>query len=322
MIGRILVALIVCAVIVFAILWAMSGGLTKALDYARTISNPIDLLIGGNATGTPFTLPGQPDYLSGPDLGIADSNYENAVYDTNLGLNDQTSVSQNPATYGNTSPKSGSVHLTSGAVGSSAADEYFIIDADPTLTAPVSLSGWSVQSAYSGARFPIPPAAPLFAQGVVNAVKPVSLDPGASAIVSSGVPPTGVSFRENSCVGYLAQFQSFTPPIQARCPSAADMIPDTPQNRQALGDSCFQFIDALPSCTFPRQAPAGVSAACMNAVTDALSYNSCVNRHQLDSDFYGSTWRLYLGSAQPLWRTHDIIRLLDERGQVVDVLTF
>lgn len=322
MIGRILVALIVCALLVFAVLWAMSGGLTQALAYARTISNPIDLLVGGEATGTPFTLPGQPDYLSGPDLGIADSNYENAVYDTNLGLGDQAPVSQNPATYGNTSPHSGSVHLSVGAGGGSAAQEYFTIDADPTLTAPISLSGWSVQSAYTGARFAIPPAAPLFAQGVVNAVKPVSLDPGGSAIVSSGVPPTGVSFRENSCVGYLAQFQQFAPPLQARCPSAVEMIPDTPENRQALGDSCFDFIDSLPSCTFPKQAPSGVTAACANAVADVLSYNSCVNRHQLDPDFYGSTWRLYLGSAQPLWRAHDIIRLLDERGQVVDVLTF
>ncbi len=321
MIGRVLVALIVCALLVFGVLWAMSGGLTDALDYARTISNPIDLLIGGEATGTPFALPGQPDYISGPDLGIADSNYENAVYDTNLGLDDQAPVSQNPATYGDTSPHSGSVHLSSGETGGPASEEYFEIDADPTLTAPVSLSGWSVQSAYSGARYPIPPAAPLFAQGVVNAVKPVSLDPGGSAIVSSGVPPTGVSFRENSCAGYLAQFQEFTPPIQARCPSASAMIPDTPENRQSLGDSCFDFIGSLPSCTFPQQAPAGVSPACASAVADALSYNSCVNRHQLDGNFYGSTWRLYLGSAQPLWREHDIIRLLDERGEVVDVLT-
>jgi hypothetical protein len=306
--------------IVFFILWVMGGGITRALDYAHTISNPIELLIGVNATGTPFKLPGQPDYLSGPDLGIADSNYENALYEA--GRDDQSSLSYNPTTFGNTSPYHGSVHLSSGAVGGSSAQEYFIIDVDSVLTTPISLSGWSVQSAYSGVRFPIPPAAPLFAQGVVNAVKPVSLDPGGSAIVSSGIPPTGVSFRENSCIGYLAQFQQFTPPIQAYCPSATEIIPDTPENRRVLDDSCFDYLDSLPPCTFPQREPAEITPACASAVANALSYNNCVNHHQLDRNFYRPIWRLYLGSAQSLWRTHDSIRLLDEHGQVVDVLTF
>jgi hypothetical protein len=82
MLGRILVALLMCALLVFGIIWIMGGGLTRALAYARTISNPLDLF-AGNASGESFKLPGQPELVSGPDIGLsAGTNYENAILDT------------------------------------------------------------------------------------------------------------------------------------------------------------------------------------------------------------------------------------------------
>ncbi|MEN9413526.1 MAG: hypothetical protein RLZZ342_613 [Candidatus Parcubacteria bacterium] len=323
MLGRILVALLMCALLVFGIIWIMGGGLTRALAYARTISNPLDLFVG-NASGEAFKLPGQPELVSGPDIGLAaGTNYENAILDTDYGGVEPTQLSTNPQTYGNPSPSAQAIHLSYGSMGTSpSTEEYLYLEADAANATSISLAGWSLQSAYSKVRIALPQAAPLFAQGIVNAVKPLSLDPGSTALITTGTSPVGVSFRENRCSGFLAQFQKFTPSIQSRCPYATELIPDTAANRAQLGDSCFEFMQTLPLCSFPTQAPADISPACRQALVETLTYNRCVNTHQAARDFYTSQWRIYLNVAQPLWREHDTVRLLDASGRVVDVLTY
>lgn len=323
MIARILIALLVCALLVFGVIWIMSGGLSRAIQYASTISNPLELFVG-TASGTPFRLPGQPDlenFGSGMDLS-AGSDLENAIYDTDLGgATDTPSI--DPQSYGNPSTAVGSVTLAYGGGGTgSTADEYLIISTATSNTGPVSLAGWSLQSAYTGVRHTLPQAAPTFIQGVVNAVQPANLNPGDSAIVSSGISPVGVSFRENSCAGYLSQFQGFNPPLQARCISASEAIPDSPEMRATYGDSCLDYLMTLPSCTFPRTLPSDLSPACASAITNALSYNSCVRTHRNDRSFTGTQWRLYLAAPRPLWREHDVVRLLDPSGRIVDVLSY
>lgn len=317
MIGRIIVALFLLALIIFGAIWVMGGGLSRALEYARTISNPIDLFVG-DASGEPFSLPGQPDYMGGPELDFG-YGYDAAITDPAYGgLEEIPEFSDNPQTYGNPSPQGASAHLSIGATGASRAnEEYLQVEADYQNTAPISISGWSLQSVYSGARYKLPPAAPLFAQGVVNTVKSVSLAPGETAIINSGISPVGVSFHENGCSGYLGQFQEFVPALDLRCPDPTREVRYDPAD-----DSCRWFLQSISPCTFPAQAQADVSPACFSAAASALSYNTCVNRHQLESGFYLPTWRLYLGSARPLWRAHDVIRLLDESGRVVDVLTY
>jgi hypothetical protein len=57
-------------------------------------------------------------------------------------------------------------------------------------------------------------------------------------------------------------------------------------------------------------------------VMQALSYNSCVRIHRTEAGFAGSTWRLYLAAPRPLWREHDVVRLLDPAGRIVDVLSY
>jgi hypothetical protein len=323
MILRVFIALLLCALLIFGVIWIMSGGLTRAIHYASTISNPLELF-AGSASGTPFRLPGQPDLDTlGAGTGLeAGSKLENAIYETDLGgAADGTQV--DPQTYGNPSKSAGAVTLAYGNAGSgSTADEYIVISAATSNTAPVSLGGWSLQSAYTGVRHTLPQAAPNFIQGAVNPVQPVSLAPGSSAVVSSGISPVGVSFRENACAGYLAQFQEFSPPLQARCVSASATIPDTAETRASLGDTCFDFLATVPSCTFPRSFPADISPACASTLTQALSYNSCVRVHRGDTTFTGSTWRLYLAASHPLWRDHDVVRLLDPAGRIVDVLSY
>ena len=106
MLARIFIALLLCALLVFGILWIMGGGLSRAIAYARTISSPFELFVG-NASGEPFRLPGQPELLAGPSVGLsAESTYENAIYDTDYGGADSV-LPTDPQTYGNPAPSAG-----------------------------------------------------------------------------------------------------------------------------------------------------------------------------------------------------------------------
>lgn len=229
-------------------------------------------------------------------------------------------------TFGSPSPLAGLVRIISegGAKEAAAGAEYVEIAAVSQNTSPVNLAGWSLQSAYTGMRAYIPPAAASFLMGAVNNVAPIQLSPGQSAVLNSGVSPVGVSFRENICSGYLGQFQSFTPSLPADCPSPASILPMTPDNLKNYGQACFDYIPSLAACEAPlNNFPAAVSQNCRAFAQDNLSYNGCVLQNRYRPSFAREIWRVFLNGKTGLWQDgHDIIRLLDSEGRTVDVLTY
>jgi hypothetical protein len=202
--------------------------------------------------------------------------------------------------------------------------EYVEILASHNATAPIDITGWSLQSAVTGVRAFIPRGSADFLMGTINVQEDIALSPGASAILSSGFSPVGTSFRENMCTGYLGSLQSFSPPLSENyCPSPRDMVPLTADNIRAYGDACLDYIRSQGGCQTPRFAPSNVSPACIAAAMNTLSYNGCAMLYRNTANFAGSMWRVFLSSPDELWRnTHDIIRLLDTQGRVVDVLTY
>ena len=318
-----LFVLIILALIIF---WLSTGGPQRAWQAGKNFTNPVAVIFGdGTTTGVLITLPWQPQNVRGPDIsdyvGVADAQK-------------QTADSQSPGTnanatdlqqYGNPSPYQGEVSLAgSSATASDASQEYVQLQASSDNSAPINLSGWSLQSAVSGVRVAIPPAAPAFIAGVVNAVQPVALSPGATAIATSGFSPVGVSFEENICSGYLSELQRFTPGLNNSCPSGSDALPQTAENLRTYGASCFDYIATIPSCHFVGTSmPSGISPACRRFVGNDLSYNGCVAMYRSQPNFDLPTFRLYLNQSSKLWNnSHDIIRLLDAQGQIVDVLSY
>ena len=186
------------------------------------------------------------------------------------------------------------------------------------------MDGWSLQSVYTGIRAYIPTAASSFMMGVVNDRDSIQLPPGASAIINSGMSPVGTSFRENICTGYLEQLQNFSPSLSNSCPTPASSLPLTPENLRIYGETCFDFLQTIPSCTSPLQnIPGNISSDCRSFALNTLSYNGCVLKNRFRPSFITGSWRIYLESDTELWRnTHDIIRLLDGEGRTVDVLTY
>ena len=342
----IIVGLIAFTLLALIAMWVIGGG------PRRTVSEVRDTVSAAVESGDParFRLPWQPveifptlDITEALDLTIDDTandKYANAAYEAAYASYSQEAelaaleaeydqldaAASRQRTFGTPSPYAGKIGIAQDAFGvrsSNPRDEYLQIAANSGNGEPIDIAGWSLESALSGTRIQIPPAASPYIEGSANILGPVLLEPGAVAHVTTAVSPVGVSFRENICSGYLNQGRSFDPTLQEACPSPSQEIPLTAENLHMYGDACFDIINGTSQCRTPQNLPQSVSPACRTVLADALSYNGCMSRNRFRSGFHGSTWRVYLGSSRELWRdSHDVIRLLDAQGRTVSVFTY
>jgi len=325
MIKRVLIVSLVLIVIALVIFWLLTGGWSAAARTARSLANPLELIFGTSTSGSFIKLPWQPSELTrGPDIG--DYASEAAARNDASGDEDQRSASQESPTrnFGNPSPYAGRIAIReSSATESNPSIEFVELTASGSNTGPVLLANWSLQSVVSGVRVPLPQAASTFVMGVVNVVRPISLDPGASVYVTTAASPVGTSFRENICIGYLTELQTFTPELSGECPAPAEMLPMNADTIRTYGASCFDYLNSLSSCHFTSNPPSNLSPSCRSFVVNSISYNGCVNAHKFGSSFALPTYRAYLALRSELWaNSHDVIRLLDGEGRTVDVLTY
>lgn len=315
---------VVAIVALLLLLWLITGGPRKIAETASSIGNPIDyFFLNGTSTGF-FKLPWQPELNLAPDLApyLGNGSASN-VRDLESEYDELQRQIVDAENFGDPSPHRGRVHITSNAARESIGSEYIGIEATGANTAPMMISGWSLQSAVTGIRAYIPRGSEVFILGAINSQADVALAPGDSAIIASSYSPVGTSFRENMCIGYLSGVQAFEPPLYGRCPEPADAMPLTADNIRAYGENCIDFIRTIPACTYPASVPPGLSSACRAFVGSQLSYNGCVQRYRIRSAFLGDTWRMYLGASGELWRnSHDVIRLLDAEGRTVDALIY
>lgn len=315
----IVLALFLIGVILF---WIVTGGISRAWRTGIHFTNPISVIFGnGTTTGVLIHLPWQIETTRGPDIsdyvGIADGQLEAGTQaDTAAG----TSYLQQ---FGTPSPYVGAVTIVgNNATASDPTQEYIVLHA--AGSGPVDVTGWVLQSAVSGAYGVIPPAASVFVGGVVNRVERAYLAPDVSAVVTTGASPVGVSFKETRCTGYLNQHQRFSPELNESCPEPSDALPQTAQNLRVYGASCFDYVANLSSCRFAGASlPGDLTSACRIYIANDLSYNGCVEMYRNSPYFALNSWRLFFSISHQLWNnSHDIIRLLDAQGRVVDVLSY
>ncbi len=323
MLKRILLGVALLAAVAIILAWIASGGVGRIVARVKAVQNPFSVEWSDPSDIVFGPLPWQVEYPKGAPLYGIDAEASGSGPEADY---ESARIRAGEAKeFGNPSPQYGAVVIGAGnAVADSAGREYLTISALYSNGGEVSLSGWSLQSLVSGVRVPLPEAAGIFELGAIQTTEAASLAPGEVAVIASGQSPVGSSFRENICSGYLEQFQPFTPPIEKTCPSPREEMPVTAENLYTYGDACVDFVASLPSCAFytgPVSASAPVS--CDRFIGEVLSYNGCVGRHRSEPGFRRSVWRLFLGSPAELWgNTHDVIRLLDEKGMTVDVLTY
>lgn len=327
MIRRILLILFIFMVIALIALWLITGGASAVVRATKNFVNPINIFTGGDTSGSFIRLPWQIDAPRGPDISSLASGYDDqsaqtpeeyaAAYEK---LNAQAIELQ---TFGDPSSYVGKVSLRGSAVREGDVSQEYV-ELSASGNASINITGWSLQSAVSGLRIFIPPAASPFILGTLNLSEPVYLKPKETAIVISGPSPLGTSFKENMCSGYLNELQSFTPELSSACPVPSDSLVETPDSLRIYGTACFDYVQNIPQCHFPGTVyPSNVSAPCRTFLANTFSYNGCVQANRYHPSFEKSTWRIYLNSRTELWdNTHDIIRLMDAQGRTVDVFTY
>lgn len=323
-------ALLAFIILAFAVMWVIGGGPRRTINQIQAI----DVLPFSSQGETGFRLPWQPAQLF-PTIDITGAlqfaeddapNAEDQLAYLEGEYDRLNRAASDTRTFGNPSVHTGFISLisdTEGVRGESAHEEYLQIAADSRNTTSVDITGWSLESALSGTRIYLPGGTSSFLMGTANVMGAIVLDPGGLAIISSAASPVGISFRENSCTGYLAQFQSFNPPLGGECPLPSAILPVTEENLRTYGDGCFDIVNSLQACEFPQNLPDTLYTSCRAFLADRLSYNGCVQQNRSRSTFQKNLWRVYLGSQTEIWRnSHDAIRLLDAIGRTVDVFVY
>jgi hypothetical protein len=169
----------------------------------------------------------------------------------------------------------------------------------------------------------IPRGTEVPTSGTVNAAQDIILQPGESALIISGRSPIGGSFRENKCIGYFSTFQKFTPALPQNCPAPSDELAKLYGPDYVRDAACIDYVNRLSRCQVVLSPPVTVSGSCQSFLVNYLNYNGCMNAHQGDADFKSGSWRIYLGRTTPMWRSsHEIVKLLDIKGNTVDAFSY
>jgi hypothetical protein len=297
--------IVILFMVALGVAWYYAGG--TANDLARS----------GPLFGTPDTGSLSPVGIPGVKLNEADPDPVDTGPKT-------TTVTNYLGTFNEVeSPYAKFVSLEKGTAESAIGSEYLTLRVAQNAPDKITVTGWRVESTATGVSASLPQAALLPFLGSVNAPAPVTLSGGQQVFIVTGRSPNGTSFRTNKCTGYFEQFQNFTPALRLECPGAQQEADAyfTPGN---YTDGCNDIVRTIGRCVYVTQSiPTSAGSACATFIQDRLSYNGCINAHKNDEDFYKKDWYLYINRDQELWRSRsERIRLLDENGKVVDVVSY
>lgn len=201
--------------------------------------------------------------------------------------------------------------------------EYILIETSASSARTITITGWTLESRATGIRAQIGGAAPIPLLGGVSTELPISLAPQSRVYITTGRSPIGSSFRLSTCTGFFEQYQNFDPELERSCPNPRDELFSHPE-KAGNNSACIDFIDRVRSCElYTSDIPYDVGTQCRSFIQNDLTYNGCVALHRNDTDFTRNEWRIFLNRQQELWNnTHDQIRLYDESGKLVSVVTY
>ena len=75
---------------------------------------------------------------------------------------------------------------------------------------------------------------------------------------------------------------------------------------------------------YQYRATASRNAITVSGLCDKkINYNSCIDKHKNDENFYRGEWRVYLSRDTELWKSkREVIKLIDEKGKDIGTITY
>lgn len=298
------------------VVWVGTGGPSRPVSWAGPFLSPPSPLGSGQA----YFLPNAHFQIGTAIGGGSSGDVQNSINQTQDEVDRLKQQAAEAIAFGEPSPYRGIItfdRYVSGPTQTDARSESVTLRLSSRAVSKISISGWKLLSAPTGAFALIPQGTEVPRSGIVNASEPIFLSPGSQAIITSGRSPIGASFRENLCIGYFGQYQTFSPSLPNTCPLPEDEF-DRWYGNPDSNDTCRAFVKAIPRCTMVTGIPPALSS-CAPFVTNYLNYNGCVLAHQSERGFLGDTWRVFLGRDTGLWKAkYETIKLLDADGKTVD----
>lgn len=202
--------------------------------------------------------------------------------------------------------------------------EYLLLSVHSDTIEPIDVTDWRIESLVTGNTARISFGTRLPRSGRVNTTDRIRVDANETAYILTGESPLGVSFFENKCTGYFAQYQRFSPPLTEQCPYPLDEL----KNFSTIdldNDDCYTVVQSLPACRVTNEDATSptVSRGCKEFIANDLTYSGCVANHRTEPFFYTGPWRIYLEEDNELWRTErEIIRVRDGQNRTVAVLEY
>ena len=302
------------------LIWIATGGPLHPIAFTGPALAQPDVLGGG----TYLQLPRAPFGVGGSNVVLPGSSSGSSYGGSGSGTPAPSALGG--TVFGAPSPYRNFVSLNtyvSSASSSNPANEYVQLSVAQNASVPVVVSGWKLVSEATGKVAVIPKGTRVPTSGIVNQMQDIVLTPGERAIIVSGRPPIGTSFRENKCTGYLSTFQQFSPSLPLNCPAPQDEFDAFYGPYSVRDPDCIDYVDTLSRCQAVLFPSTDRTRACRAFVVQHLNYNGCVTTHRNDPDFDGSVWRIYLGRDKHLWRSeHEVVKLLDANNRTVDAFSY
>lgn len=291
------------------------------------------------STGTDYTSRYQAN--TNPLLDFGNSSYDSYSAGSYSGDSGRTV----PNTDGLlTSPYAGDVSLTAGNA------SYAIQTYEEYVTlrnsgGPVNITGWviangkgsrPIEYAYNNYVYPTADSG-IIGEGTgflspdgVFQTGQIILEKGDTAIIQTGKNfsqfpfPISTNFRENICVGYLADYP-FTPSLSLSCPA----LTNDPFIR-TVTDECYDYMNSLGRCFDPQDGTRAerekfdkLTTQCRAFVSARTNYQGCVANNKDRPNFATNQWRIFLGKERELWaKNRETITLYDAQGDIVDRVTY
>lgn len=303
------------------LVWVANGGPTRPLAFSGPrLAQPG--VLGG---GTYLNLPSAPFTIGDSNVVLPNSsNGQSSYYGSDGAVQNLPRITG--GLFGPPSPYKDVVslsHSVSNPGSSDPSQESLEVRVSYNTTVPVNISGWRIVSDATGVIATIPKGTEIPTSGIVNAGADIVLTSGVQAIIVTGTSPIGASFRENKCIGYFSTFQEFSPSLPQNCPAPSDELESLYGVGYIRDAACIDYVNGLSRCQIALSPPVSVSSSCQNFLINYLNYNGCVEAHKKDSDFLGSSWRVYLGRSASMFRTkHEIVKLIDTSGKTVDAFSY
>jgi hypothetical protein len=217
---------------------------------------------------------------------------------------------------------------------------------------PLNITGWRLENGKSLRSYTfgsqsvhyasdvglIPQGTKIISPRGGSALEDIILKPNEKAVIVSGGPgnlsgPQVVSFKENSCTGYLAEDYSFPTGIEKSC-----IYPSQEPGLSSLDSSCKRYVESMRSCHTPKydgvkynrercigcvDGTEGLSSSCTAFIKSRFSYEGCLANHQGDQNFEGRIWYVYLYRPWEMWADRDeVVSLYDSTGKLINKIEY